>query len=750
MRKKLLAAFALPSAIAAAVGLGVLSPSPKKTVVIPVPVAQAAPATPAVEAPSSNKILLTGELDAVSSDNLVVPKTPQWNLSIRWLEADGAVVQAGQKVAELDNSAFANNLEEQKLAAIQSENELAAQVAQNAIATADRKFQVDKERLALEKAKLEASVAPDTLPKRVYQQKQLDKERAETALAKALDELEAQTKAAALDVKVRQIAIDKSKREIQAAEAAIESVVLRAPKAGIVVIADHPWEGRKLEVGDNMWVGIPVVRLPDLAAMKVNALLSDVDDGAVSVGMKANAFLDAYPDTTFPGTVTAVSPVAREPSQRSLRRSFMVTVALEKTDLQKMLPGMSVRVEIEKTPTSTTTITSAAVNMKPANKQSQHVEPKSDDWLTVKRDDLVLDVEVTGKLAAVSSDLLGPPGLPEIWDYKIAMMAPEGATVKKGDPVLAFDSTELRRKLEQKENERDAIQKEIERATANAKMTRRDEELRISEAEAKLRKAELKVDRPTDLTGSIELATAKLDLELSKQELEYQQKKAEATHKLDDSNLAMLRGKLARAETRINETKSYIARMTIGSPRAATVIYASNNWNDQKKKVGDTAWRQEKVIETAALDEMIAKGEIDEVDAAKAAVGQRVTFKLDAVPDVTFGGTVKAIGKTVQRQSKKNPLKVMKLEIVLDKTDSVRMRPGMRFRGAAETARIKNTLMVPSSAVFVTVQGPVAYKKTRSGFEAMPLKLGNRNKDWVEVLGGLQEGDAVSRVDLSR
>src|SRR5262249_43223788 len=157
--------------------------------------------------------------------------------------------------------------------------------------------------------------------------------------------------------------------------------------------------------------------------------------------------------------------------------------------------------------------------------------------------------------------------------------------------------------------------------------------------------------------------------------------------------------------------QDYIARMTIQAPRASTVIHVSN-WNDQKKKVGDSAWRQDKVIETAVLDEMIANGEVDEVDASKTAVGQRVTLRLDALPDVTFSGRVKDSGKMVQRQSKKNPLKVVRLKIALDKTDALKMRPGMRFQGTAETERIPHALLIPTNAIFLTDRGPVAYRRT--------------------------------------
>lgn len=374
----------------------------------------------------------------------------------------------------------------------------------------------------------------------------------------------------------------------------------------------------------------------------------------------------------------------------------------------------------------------------------------AEDWVKVQRDDLVLSVEITGKLAAVNSDLFGPAPVPDQWEFKISAMAPEGSSAKEGDVVLAFDASELKRTLEQKENERDAVVKEIEKATSNARMARRDEELRIAEAEAHVRKASLKLASPIDLTGSLELAAARSDLELAQAELAHQKERAAATKTQDDAVLAALEEKRARAEARIKETAEYIARMTIRARRAATVIHVSN-WNDQKKKIGDSAWRQDKVVELAVLDQMIADGDVDEVDASKTAVGQRVTLRLDALPDVTLAGTVTSIGKTVQRQSKKSPLKVVRLKIGLDKTDVLGMRPGMRFRGTAETDRVPHALVVPTGAIFPTEKGPIAYRRSRhGGIEAVPLTLGKRNGTYAEVLSGLSEGDEVSRVDQKK
>ena len=56
--------------------------------------------------PLAPRLLLTGELEAVESDELLAPQTDNWAISIRWMAEDGALVKAGDRVVELDNTAI--------------------------------------------------------------------------------------------------------------------------------------------------------------------------------------------------------------------------------------------------------------------------------------------------------------------------------------------------------------------------------------------------------------------------------------------------------------------------------------------------------------------------------------------------------------------------------------------------------------------------------------------------------------------
>jgi multidrug efflux pump subunit AcrA (membrane-fusion protein) len=72
----------------------------------------------------------------------------------------------------------------------------------------------------------------------------------------------------------------------------------------------------------------------------------------------------------------------------------------------------------------------------------------------------------------------------------------------------------------------------------------------------------------------------------------------------------------------------------------------------------------------------------------------------------------------------------------------------MRFRGNVEAERVTGALRVPTQAVFLTSEGPIAYRRTPGGFERRRLELGRAHREYVEVLSGLGEGDEVSAVDL--
>jgi HlyD family secretion protein len=289
--------------------------------------------------------LLTGELNALHSLDLVTPRSDTWQVQIKWIAEDGSELQQGDRAIEFDNTQILQTIEEKKLRLIQSEIDLESREASLRAEEEEKQFALERAEIGAEKARAEAAVPEDLLERRKWQEQQAALRSAEAALKKAQLAVEAFRISSKSDLAVLRIAREKAARDIESAQASLDGLALKAPAAGIFVIGDYWREERKFQVGDTTWPGQTIATIPDLSAMEVVGLLPEVDEGKIAPGMPARCVLDTYPDRVFAGKIEEVASIADEGGFRT-RGGFRVKVSLEKSDPALMRPGMSVRVEV--------------------------------------------------------------------------------------------------------------------------------------------------------------------------------------------------------------------------------------------------------------------------------------------------------------------------------------------------------------------------------------------------------------------
>jgi multidrug resistance efflux pump len=300
--------------------------------------------------PGAPRLVLTGELRAVNADDIRTPITSSWPIQIRWMAPEGTLAAAGDTILEFDNTGILSKLEDQRLALSDAENRLRSREAQIDGERAEKSFNVERARIELEKARIESAVPAEMRARRDYDLKQLALEKARSALAGAERTLAAFEISAKDDLEVLRIETDKSRRSVERATESLEQLTVKASRAGVLLYADHPWEGRKFQAGDDTFPRMTVMRIPDLGRMEVVGWLSDLDDGAVKPGQRVTCVLDTYPDRTFPGRIRDVSALAEPRSRESTLRAFQVSIDLDRTDPFLMRPGMSVRIELARDP----------------------------------------------------------------------------------------------------------------------------------------------------------------------------------------------------------------------------------------------------------------------------------------------------------------------------------------------------------------------------------------------------------------
>ena len=291
-------------------------------------------------------VVLTGELGAARGEEVAVPRLPQRTTTIKWIAPDGAEMKQGDRVVELDNSTFSSNLDAKRQAVAQAQQQLQQKDAEWTSDTLAKQLDVERKRSEYDKTKLDAAVPREIVSGRDFNDRQIKFKRAEVELAKAIDVLKSQWTSVKSDRDNLLLGLQKAQRELTVAERAINELILRAPHGGIVLIRDHPWEGRRFQEGDGVFIGWALAQFPEMASLQVEADLADVDDGRIGAGMPATIVLDAYPSISFPGRVTSISAVAQESSRTSLRRAFRVIVALAQLDPARMRPGLSARVVV--------------------------------------------------------------------------------------------------------------------------------------------------------------------------------------------------------------------------------------------------------------------------------------------------------------------------------------------------------------------------------------------------------------------
>lgn len=289
-------------------------------------------------------IRLSGMLRAADSASISSPQGAR-GVSIRWMAEDGSLVKEGDKVLEIDNSAITSTLESNKNALLAAQNDLLQQRNTSSINIAEKEHAVQQASFTLRKASLDAAVPRDAYPRRVYEDMQLAHDSAKREHEAAKKALQTERRIAALALEQKELALTKAERNITSVLAKLDEYTLEAPRDGILVAAENWQEGRSFRTGDNTWPGQVILEIPNLSVMNVEAELSDVDDGRLHIGMPANCVLDAYPELSFPATIESISPVAQSPGSKSLRRAFKVMLKLERTDSERMRPGMSVQVQ---------------------------------------------------------------------------------------------------------------------------------------------------------------------------------------------------------------------------------------------------------------------------------------------------------------------------------------------------------------------------------------------------------------------
>jgi HlyD family secretion protein len=291
-------------------------------------------------------LLLDGELRAVRSRTIFGGSSWDGDVKIVYMPPEGTVIKAGDLALELDSTNTLNKIKDTDEKIVAAENEIVRVRSQHEAALRDLEVELSKLWLTYEQAKLKGKVPNEVISRREFQEAQLALEKAKTEYENHLNKIEQKKKEQAAELQVKIIEKDKLKVHLDQAKSDLDQMKIKAPTDGMVLYNDHWNERRKLQVGDLVWPGWPVVQLPDLTEMEVLAQVNEVDGPRLSIGARAEVKLDSYPDKAITGEIKDISQTAIKANRMAKAKIFRVTISLNQTLMEIMKPGMSALVSV--------------------------------------------------------------------------------------------------------------------------------------------------------------------------------------------------------------------------------------------------------------------------------------------------------------------------------------------------------------------------------------------------------------------
>ena len=249
------------------------------------------------------------------------------------------------------------------------------------------------------------------------------------------------------------------------------------------------------------------------------------------------------------------------------------------------------------------------------------------------------------------------------------------------------------------------------------------------------------------LPALIESAKAKVQ----NSELIVQQTIQGGKHKIAKTKAGLLqvKGVLETKKSSLDKVLYILSQTEIRAPFEGIVIHYITFRDGEKRKPreGDSVFINQPILYLPDISKMIVKSKARETDLHKIRLGQKCVFHVDAYPDARLTGVITFIGSLATAEDDgKTHGKFFQVEFKVDQTD-LRLRPGMTSRISISSDQVKAALTIPIQAVFTDEQDTICYIRKRNGtFEKRVITIGRQNEDYVEITGGLQEGDKVSLI----
>lgn len=278
------------------------------------------------------------------------------------------------------------------------------------------------------------------------------------------------------------------------------------------------------------------------------------------------------------------------------------------------------------------------------------------------------------------------------------------------------------------------------------------EELNLNKANNKMEQEETSLKLYIQYTFPKEAEEMLSDYENAVMSYQRQVKENIAEQAQEAARYSSAERKFNLERVKLADVNEQIEIATIRAQRPGLVVYGASNQNSNRFRSsnqeaiqeGATVRERQSILTIPDMREMAVKVNIHESAVQRVAVGQLVKVSVDAFPDEQLTGVVTKVAVVADSaNSFMNPdLKVYPTTIKIDGTHEW-LRPGMSAEIEILVRSLEDVVYVPIQAVTYYDDKRVVYVSNRGRPERREIEVGTFSDSYIEVVGGLDEGEEV-------
>ncbi len=344
-------------------------------------------------------------------------------------------------------------------------------------------------------------------------------------------------------------------------------------------------------------------------------------------------------------------------------------------------------------------------------------------------------VNATGRVVPAFEEVINSPVDTRI----LKVYAQAGDSVEEGAPLLQLDLETAETNYSKLLNERDMRRQELTQLQLNnrTQLSELAMQIEVKQMQVNQLKVEVENERRLDSLGSgtgdrvrqaeTAYTTGKLELRQLRECLANEKLRNAAAEKVQSLNVSSFEQDLALMRRTLDQGR-------IPAPHAGVLTYIAN-------EIGRRITAGEKVAVVSDLSQFKIEGEVAEGSSDRVGVGSEVIVRIGktelkgTVTNLTPQAKGGVISFTVKLEDPRNP----------------RLRSGLRTELSVSYGYKSSVLRIPNGQYF---KGPGEYnlfvKDGDNHLSQRKVRLGDSNRDYVEVLSGLNAGDSVAVSDMEQ